>query len=337
MHAREESGPPQSDVAIATYAAICALIFGMLAYGFYKIMEPVRLPNSGLLAYKPPPATVLNYSPAALSDVTQTVTSPAAGEPSDAPVEAAETAVQKPALAGFDRHGCGSSCAQVAGSEAEAKKSLDRGNTSPEQKCSEQFRSHIPRIRSRPVAAVPARHGSLDVHACASGRGGRRGIPDGRTGNGIGTLLRCADRCYEAGSECTEDSLSWKSSHWGPLLRGAGRRNRSTGTVWQNPIIEAPSPAQIRCAWVRFEPRARTAWHTHPLGQTLHVVSGVGRVQLLGGPGARDPRRGHGLDCAGGKALAWRRSRYRHGAPRHAGASRRQACHVVRTRHRRTI
>jgi quercetin dioxygenase-like cupin family protein len=57
-----------------------------------------------------------------------------------------------------------------------------------------------------------------------------------------------------------------------------------TGTVWQNPIIEAPAPARIRCAWVRFEPRARTAWHTHPLGQTLHVLSGVGRVQLWGGP-----------------------------------------------------
>jgi quercetin dioxygenase-like cupin family protein len=57
-----------------------------------------------------------------------------------------------------------------------------------------------------------------------------------------------------------------------------------TGTVWQEPIIEAPAPARIRGAWVRFEPRARTAWHTHPLGQTLHVVSGVGRVALWGGP-----------------------------------------------------
>jgi quercetin dioxygenase-like cupin family protein len=55
-----------------------------------------------------------------------------------------------------------------------------------------------------------------------------------------------------------------------------------TGTVWQDPIIEAPAPARIRGAWVRFEPKARTAWHTHPLGQTLHVVSGVGRVQLWG-------------------------------------------------------
>ena len=57
-----------------------------------------------------------------------------------------------------------------------------------------------------------------------------------------------------------------------------------TGTVWQDPIIEAPAPAPIRCNRVSFEPGARTAWHTHPLGQTLHVVFGVGRVQAEGGP-----------------------------------------------------
>jgi len=57
-----------------------------------------------------------------------------------------------------------------------------------------------------------------------------------------------------------------------------------TGTVWQDPIINAPEPAMVRANWVRFEPGARTAWHTHPLGQTLHVVSGVGLVQTWGGP-----------------------------------------------------
>ena len=57
-----------------------------------------------------------------------------------------------------------------------------------------------------------------------------------------------------------------------------------TGTVWQDPIITAPDPALLRSAWVRFEPGARTAWHTHPLGQTLHVISGVGHVQTWGGP-----------------------------------------------------
>jgi quercetin dioxygenase-like cupin family protein len=57
-----------------------------------------------------------------------------------------------------------------------------------------------------------------------------------------------------------------------------------TGTVWQDPVIEAPEPARIRATRVAFEPGARTAWHTHPLGQTLHVLAGVGRVQAHGGP-----------------------------------------------------
>ena len=57
-----------------------------------------------------------------------------------------------------------------------------------------------------------------------------------------------------------------------------------TGTVWQDPIVEAPAPARVRAAWVRFEPGARTNWHTHPLGQTIHITAGVGRVQAWGGP-----------------------------------------------------
>ncbi len=56
-----------------------------------------------------------------------------------------------------------------------------------------------------------------------------------------------------------------------------------TGRVLQTPIIEAEAPARVRAAMVSFEPGARTAWHTHPLGQTLHVVSGAGLVQTWGG------------------------------------------------------
>ncbi len=58
--------------------------------------------------------------------------------------------------------------------------------------------------------------------------------------------------------------------------------NWFSGTVWQNPIIEAPAPARVHALKVAFEPGARTAWHSHPLGQTLHVLSGVGLVQLRG-------------------------------------------------------
>ena len=53
-----------------------------------------------------------------------------------------------------------------------------------------------------------------------------------------------------------------------------------TGTVWQDPIIEADEPARVRALRVSFDPGARTAWHTHPLGQTLYVISGVGLMGL---------------------------------------------------------
>ena len=53
-----------------------------------------------------------------------------------------------------------------------------------------------------------------------------------------------------------------------------------TGNVWQDPIIEADEPARVRVLRVSFEPGARTAWHIHPLGQTLHVTSGVGLMGL---------------------------------------------------------
>jgi quercetin dioxygenase-like cupin family protein len=51
-----------------------------------------------------------------------------------------------------------------------------------------------------------------------------------------------------------------------------------------DPLHNAPDPARVTMAMVTFEPGARTAWHTHPLGQTLMVTSGCGRVQLDGEP-----------------------------------------------------
>lgn len=56
-----------------------------------------------------------------------------------------------------------------------------------------------------------------------------------------------------------------------------------SGTVWQDPIWDAPEPARVRALKVTFAPQARTAWHTHPLGQTLYVISGQGRVGLRSG------------------------------------------------------
>src|SRR5207247_2622194 len=57
-----------------------------------------------------------------------------------------------------------------------------------------------------------------------------------------------------------------------------------TGTVRIDPLFQAPDPALVQGASVTFEPGARTAWHTHPLGQTLIVTAGCGLAQRWGGP-----------------------------------------------------
>jgi len=57
-----------------------------------------------------------------------------------------------------------------------------------------------------------------------------------------------------------------------------------TGTVRIDPLFDAPEPARDHGAQVTFEPGARTAWHTHPLGQTLIVTSGFGWAQRWGSP-----------------------------------------------------
>src|SRR3954447_13027397 len=65
---------------------------------------------------------------------------------------------------------------------------------------------------------------------------------------------------------------------------GKGPAEWFTGTVRIDPLFSPPDPARVAGALVTFEPGARTAWHTHPLGQTLFILSGLGRVQKAGGP-----------------------------------------------------
>jgi quercetin dioxygenase-like cupin family protein len=65
---------------------------------------------------------------------------------------------------------------------------------------------------------------------------------------------------------------------------GKGPDEYFTGTVRVDPLFQAPEPARISGASVTFEPGARTAWHTHPLGQTLIVMAGSGLAQCWGSP-----------------------------------------------------
>lgn len=70
----------------------------------------------------------------------------------------------------------------------------------------------------------------------------------------------------------------------GSTPSGKGPADWFTGTVRIDPLFNPAAPERLQGAHVTFEPGARTAWHTHPLGQTLIVTSGVGRVQREGGP-----------------------------------------------------
>jgi quercetin dioxygenase-like cupin family protein len=73
-------------------------------------------------------------------------------------------------------------------------------------------------------------------------------------------------------------------AHNGSQPSRKGPPENFTGAVRIDPLFQAPDPARVSGASVTFEPGARTAWHTHPLGQTLIVTSGLGWVQREGGP-----------------------------------------------------
>jgi quercetin dioxygenase-like cupin family protein len=73
-----------------------------------------------------------------------------------------------------------------------------------------------------------------------------------------------------------------------------------TGNVRIDPIVEAPEPSRVTCGCVTFEPGARSNWHTHPLGQTLIVTSGLGWTQCWGEP-IEEIRPGDVIWCPPGK------------------------------------
>ena len=80
----------------------------------------------------------------------------------------------------------------------------------------------------------------------------------------------------------TEVSLSIARAGTQPSQKGPAEY--FTGSVRIDPLFQAKESTRASGAYVTFEPGARSAWHTHPLGQTLIVTAGVGRVQIEGGP-----------------------------------------------------
>jgi quercetin dioxygenase-like cupin family protein len=81
-----------------------------------------------------------------------------------------------------------------------------------------------------------------------------------------------------------KDNINMEITRAGSRPSNMGPAQWFTGSVRIDPLFEAPAPARVVGATVAFEPGARTAWHTHPLGQTLIVTSGRGWAQCDGEP-----------------------------------------------------
>jgi quercetin dioxygenase-like cupin family protein len=98
-------------------------------------------------------------------------------------------------------------------------------------------------------------------------------------------LAALAERSVVAATSlATPGTATMDIKRSGSQPSGKGPADYFTGTVRVDPLFKATDPARVVGASVTFEPGARTAWHTHPLGQTLIVTSGIGRVQCEGGP-----------------------------------------------------
>jgi quercetin dioxygenase-like cupin family protein len=102
-------------------------------------------------------------------------------------------------------------------------------------------------------------------------------------GGGLAALA-AAPQVPAADVPTTRGAPTMEIKRNGSQPSGRGPAEYFTGSVRVDPLFQAPDPARVAGASVTFEPGARTAWHTHPLGQTLIVTSGLGWAQHWGGP-----------------------------------------------------
>jgi quercetin dioxygenase-like cupin family protein len=104
----------------------------------------------------------------------------------------------------------------------------------------------------------------------------RRKLIAGATALGLalGLCMSAADRA----------ALSMEIKRSGTEASRKGQADRFKGTVWLETIFQAAEPGRVVSNYTTFEPGARTYWHSHPLGQTVLITSGLGWVQREGGP-----------------------------------------------------
>jgi quercetin dioxygenase-like cupin family protein len=113
----------------------------------------------------------------------------------------------------------------------------------------------------------------------------RRGHLAGIAGMAAFTGLRgIYARLPNANAQPRDNTMEMKITRSGSRPSTKPSADYFTGTVRLDPMFQAPEPGRVSAGHVTFEPGARSAWHTHPLGQTLIITSGLGWVQRDGGP-----------------------------------------------------
>jgi quercetin dioxygenase-like cupin family protein len=108
----------------------------------------------------------------------------------------------------------------------------------------------------------------------------RRGVLSGTV---LATLASAAGEIAQVQAPTTGKKTDMDIKRGGSDPSRKGPAEYFTGAVRIDPLFQAPDPARAGAGRVTFEPGARTAWHTHPLGQTLIITSGLGWVQREGG------------------------------------------------------
>src|SRR5881409_3461424 len=122
---------------------------------------------------------------------------------------------------------------------------------------------------------------------------------------------RGAKRALRLGFCSRRRETDMEIKRYGSQASRTGPPDNFTGTVRIDPLFDAPEPRRVSGASVTFEPGARTAWHVHPLGQTLIVTAGCGWVQSWDGP-VEEIRPGDVISCPP-------REKHWHGANAHHG------------------
>ncbi len=110
----------------------------------------------------------------------------------------------------------------------------------------------------------------------------RRGVIAGGAA-GLAVLTTSGRATAENPNPARSEKMEIDINRNGSRPSAKGSSDWFSGSVRVDPLFQAPDPARASAGQVTFEPGARTAWHTHPLGQTLIITSGLGWVQRDGG------------------------------------------------------